>query len=214
MTLIHLWFFLDCLDQYRALDIACLERDCLGVNSRCPRTLFMWLVICWDTPTQPAMYFLDLRFFCFMIFWILCILHCNGQLVDYAQDIAFEGGKVYGVCVCAEEPFLHLAFHSPNAILVPLWFFLDSYIQHRVFNIICLERDCFGVHSRCPLTLSMTLVIRAHRGYPNRRILTRSLIFLLHDVLTAINIIEDASVGEIYQRRLVSRRVDCWGMSI
>ena len=29
-----------------------------------------------------------------MIFFISYILHCNGQLVDYVQDIAFEEDRV------------------------------------------------------------------------------------------------------------------------
>ena len=80
--------------------------------------------------------------------------------------------------------------------------------------MVYLERDCFGVHSRYPLLLSLTHVIRAHCGYPNGRVLTRSPIFLLHDVLDTMKTTIDASIGEIYQRRLDSRRVDCWGMSI
>jgi len=80
--------------------------------------------------------------------------------------------------------------------------------------MVYLERDCFGVHSRYPLLLSMTHVIRVHCGYPNCRVLTRSPIFLLHDVLDTIETTIDASIGEISQRRLVLRRVDCWDMSI
>jgi len=80
--------------------------------------------------------------------------------------------------------------------------------------MVYLERDCLRVDSRCPLTLSMTHVIRAHCGYPNCRVLTRSPIFLLHALLNTMTTTNHTSVGEICQRRLVSRRVDCWDMSI
>ena len=118
------------------------------------------------------------------------------------------------LCVFVLRSCLHLAFHSHKVVQIHLWFFLVSSAYYRVFEMVYLERDCFGVHSRYPLLLSLTHVIRAHCGYPNGRVLTRSPIFLLHALLTTMKTTNDSSVGEICQRRLVLRRVDCWGMSI
>ena len=114
---------------------------------------------------QTVVYWFDLRFFCFMIFWTLYILCRNGQLVDCSQAMLFEGGKVYAVCV--------FVLRSPSCTLhsivtTSFWsicdFFWISYHQYRVFDIVCLERDCLGVDTWYPLLLSMNLVIRWDRS--------------------------------------------------
>jgi len=63
--------------------------------------------------------------------------------------------------------------------------------------MVYLERDCLGVDTWYPLLLSMEHVIRAHCGYPNGRVLTRSLIFLLHDLLNTIYIMQKWSTGRL-----------------
>ena len=100
ITLIHLLFFWDLYDHCRVSHAVCLERDFLGVHSRCPWMLSMTHVIHADRSPYSGVILIDLRFFCFMIFWILYILCRNGQLVDCRQAMLFEGGKVYAVCVC------------------------------------------------------------------------------------------------------------------
>jgi len=185
-VLIDLLFFLDSSDPCRALNIVCLERDCLGVHSRCPWTLSLQHVICADRSPYSGVILIDLRFSWLSSFRILCVLYLNGHLVDYAQDIAFKEDTVELVSVSGLWTLLHLAFHSHKVVQIHLWFFLVSSDWYRVFEMVYLERDYLGVYSRCPLLLSMTHVIRVHCGYPISRVLTRSLILLLHDLFDTI----------------------------
>ena len=159
------YFFFDFCVQYKVSDAVCLERDCVWVNSRCPLTLSMTRVIRWDRSPYSGVILIDLRFFCFMIFFIPYILQFNGQLVDYKPDIAFEAGRVQLVSVSAvRSPCCTLSLVSMSTLrgyFDPFVIFLDSFDHFRVSDIACYERNCFAVDSRCPWTLSMQQVIRA-----------------------------------------------------
>ena len=98
---------------------------------------------------------------------------------------------------------LHLVFDHHDMTLIHVWFFLDCLDQYRALEIACLERHCLGVHSRCPWTLSRWHVIRAAWGYPNRRVLTWSPIFLIHELLNTIYIVYERSIGDIFFKILL-----------
>jgi len=79
----------------------------------------------------------------------------NRLFVKCIQSLLFEDGWVQLLCVGAHSISLHLVFRDHKFILVGSWFFLDSHYHYQCSDLVCLDRECAEVQSRCGLLVSM-----------------------------------------------------------
>ena len=105
--------------------------------------------------------------------------------------------------------FWYLIFGGHKVILIDWWFFLDSYYRYQCQNLVCLERECAAVHSLCVVLVWMRMSCSSRQVHPNGHAGAWSPIFSAPELLNAMYIVQNWSIGGICTCSLVHEDSSC-----